>query len=186
MSEVFKRIKRGLICSVLISSSAMASSALDHTEWSGWPSVGQAQLSVFIFDVYQSRLLAPDGTYRLQQDISPHPLALSIDYQRDISQKQLIEATLEQWHEMGYEEGITMEWIRELAPIFPDIEQGQNLTYVTDGTNGKFYYQPSPSSMPELIGLVNDEVLNDAFLAIWLSPNTTYPELRSQLIGMNK
>lgn len=186
MNGVYKAIKRGLICSLLFSGAVFASSALDHSNWSRWPSVGQAQLTIFIFDVYQSRLLAPSGKYLLHDDITPHPLALSIDYQRDISQQQLLDATLEQWLEMGYEKGVTLDWIKALDVIFPDIEQGQNLTYVTDGSYGQFYYKPSATSAPELIGTVNDEALNDAFLAIWLSPNTSYPELRSQLIGMNK
>ena len=31
-----------------------------------------------------------------------------------------------------------------------------------------------------------DEAFNDAFLAIWLSPNTDYPKLRQGLIGNNR
>ncbi|EPE8512989.1 chalcone isomerase family protein, partial [Vibrio alginolyticus] len=33
------------------------------------------------------------------------------------------------------------------------------------------------------VGIIEDERMNDAFLAIWLSPNTEFPKLRKQLIG---
>ena len=33
---------------------------------------------------------------------------------------------------------------------------------------------------------IDDESLNDAFLAIWLSPKTEYQTLRQQLLGMNR
>jgi hypothetical protein len=78
-----------LATSLFFNSFCYASAANDKLAWSSWPSVGQAQLTVFIFDVYQSQLKTPSGYYYLAKDITPHPLALSIDYHRTISQIQL-------------------------------------------------------------------------------------------------
>lgn len=183
MKAVQKIILAALGSSVFIVPSALSSSVDENAHWGQWPSVGQAQLSVFIFDVYQSNLKTPTGDYLQHDDVTPHPLALSIDYQRDITQQQLIEATEEQWQKLGYGEEERQSWVTQLDQIFPDIEEGQNLTYVTDGQYGRFYYTAIPDSSPNMIGTVNDEALNDAFLSIWLSPKTQYPELRSQLIG---
>lgn len=172
-------------CSVWMNS-ALASGVLStKTDWRSWPEVGQAQLSMLFFDIYQSQLLTPDGQYQLSPDLTPHPLALSITYQRDISQKQLLEATREQWQKLGFDPLQTKQWIEELTAIFPNITQGTNLTYVTDGQQGHFYYA-GPQSSSQLIGQIADESLNDAFVAIWLSPQTQYPSLRASLIGNNQ
>ena len=167
---------------MLCAQTSYASAAQASLEWKNWSMVGQAQLSVLFFDVYQSRLLTPNGVYQSSDDLSPHPLALAIDYQRDISSQQLLEATDEQWEKLGYQTPMRKQWLVQLKSIFPDIKKGQQLAYVTDGQTGQFYYQHK--GQVDAIGTISDETLNDAFLAIWLSPNTQYPKLRKQLIGV--
>lgn len=166
---------------LLFASYGYASVGSSTAEWKYWRTVGQAQLSVLFFDIYQSRLLTPTGVYEQTDDITPHPLALSIHYQRDVSRSQLIDATEEQWEKLGYSQSRRKQWLFQLEGIFPDIKKGQRLAYVTDGQTGHFYYQGSGGV--EQIGVIEDESLNDAFLAIWLSPQTQYPKLRNQLIG---
>lgn len=156
-----------------------------HCAWQEWPIVGRAELSVFIFDVYKSVLLSPTGRYQLGTDVSPHPLALSIEYQRSISQEQLLEATYEQWIEQGYDKAQAQRWITQLAAIFPNVKEGQRLTYITNGESGHFEFSPNPATT-QVLGAVNNEQLNDAFLAIWLSPKTQYADLRRKLIGQTK
>ena len=153
--------------------------------WQEWKTVGKAQLSILFFDVYNSTLLSPNGRYNLSGDVSPHPLALSIEYQRSISQAQLLEATYEQWLKLGYDKGQARLWINELATIFPNVKQGHRLTYITNGQSGLFVYSPSAATSRQL-GIINSESLNDAFLSIWLSPKTEYSDLRKDLIGANK
>ena len=165
----------GNVCASVVSANITKS-------WDTWSSVGQAQLTMFFFDVYRSQLYSPDGAYVIGKDITPHPLALSITYQRDISQKQLLDATVEQWEKLGYKQSLTSQWAQRLATIFPDIKEGSNLTYVTDGFQGQFYYSHRDDGA-ELIGYIEEEDFNDAFLAIWLSPETEFPNLRKNLIG---
>lgn len=153
--------------------------------WNDWPVVGQAQLSWLFFDVYQSQLLSPKGEYLVSQDVTPHPIALRIKYQRDISRKQLLDATAEQWQKMGYSRVKNSNWIEALSDIFPSIEDGDELVYVTDGSSGTFYFHRDTQRMLN-VGSIQDEELNDAFLAIWLSPKSEYPQLRAQLIGANR
>ncbi|CAM2920169.1 Chalcone isomerase family protein [Vibrio neptunius] len=169
----------GIVSVLLVSASAKATMASDD-KWQEWRKVGSAQLTFLFFDVYQSQLFTPTGEYILGKDISPHPLALSIKYQRDISQKQLVDATREQWDKLGYSD--TGPWVTQLERIFPDVKDGQQLTYVSDGDTGRFFFS-SQNDQNRLIGSINDPLLNDAFLAIWLSPQTQYPKLRQDLIG---
>lgn len=169
---------------LVLANSVFASSLDEHSnsDWRAWDKVGQAQLTMFFFDIYQSQLLTPTGSYAVGQDITPHPLALSITYQRDISRRQLLEATQEQWQKLGFTDNATQAWSAKLEGIFPDISEGHNLTYVTDGIQGEFFYTSDLASMKS-IGTVEEESMNDAFLAIWLSPDTAYPKLRQNLIG---
>lgn len=181
-------MKRIVVITVflMLTGSVFASESSKHNveSWKSWSSVGQAQLTMFFFDIYESQLLTPNGGYVVGQDITPHPLALSITYQRDISQKQLLDATVEQWQKLGYKQSEMLEWAARLENIFPDIEEGNSLTYVTDGYRGSFFYS-KPMVNDRLIGSIEEEAFNDAFLAIWLSPNTEYPGLRERLIGRN-
>lgn len=169
---------------LILASNVFASSPYEELErdWRKWNTVGQAQLTMLFFDIYQSQLLTPTGSYAVGQDITPHPLALSITYQRDITRVQLLEATQEQWQKLGFANNTTQAWVGKLEKIFPDISEGNNLTYVTDGTRGEFFYTSDQASMRS-IGIVEEESMNDAFLAIWLSPDTDYPRLRQNLIG---
>ncbi|ENQ8761493.1 hypothetical protein ACEQ72_001723, partial [Vibrio parahaemolyticus] len=75
---------------------------LNVENWQEWETVGEAQLTWFVFDIYRSRLKAPNGQYLVSTDVSPHPFALEINYQRDISKQQLLEVTDEQWQKLGF------------------------------------------------------------------------------------
>lgn len=165
-----------------VSANASVVSEKVTSNWDEWSSVGQAQLTMFFFDIYKSQLLTPTGHYIVGDDITPHPLALSITYQRNISHNQLVKATVIQWNKLGYQHNTTTKWAQSLEAIFPDIEKGHQLTYVTDGVQGKFYHS-RPETGTELIGYIEEEDFNDAFLAIWLSPKTEFPLLRQSLIG---
>ncbi|MGR5237757.1 chalcone isomerase family protein [Vibrio alfacsensis] len=153
-------------------------------DWQEWQTVGEAQLTWFIFDVYKSTLKTPDGQYQVSNDVSPHPFALEINYQRDISKQQLLDVTDEQWQKLGFTQPYRQQWISELNTMFPNIKKGDELTYLTDGKTGQLIYRQAGSKPYQTVGYVNDERLNDAFLAIWLSPQTEFPKLRQQLIGL--
>ncbi|WP_264877118.1 chalcone isomerase family protein [Vibrio agarivorans] len=150
-----------------------------------WKRVGSADLDWLFFDVYQSNLFTPDGQYRLSHDVSPHPLALTIIYERSISSSQLVEATQDQWQKMGFKSSHFEDWLAQLKTIFPDVNEGDSLMYVSDGEAGVFKFKRSGSERWISVGKIDDENFSDAFLSIWLSSKTQYPKLRRQLIGMN-
>ncbi|ANU36028.1 hypothetical protein VSVS05_00897 [Vibrio scophthalmi] len=96
-----------------------------------------------------------------------------------------MDATYEQWIKQGYNRVQAKQWIEELTSIFPSVKQGERLTYITDGERGYFEFSPNAKST-QALGTIDDEQLNDAFLAIWLSPKTEYADLRRNLIGQTK
>lgn len=188
--DLTQRLIKVVSSLVVMGSFALQAQSVGNSEnadkmssWKGWKTVGEAQLTWFIFDIYQSRLRAPDGKFIVNGDVSPHPLVLEINYQRDISKQQLLDVTDEQWAKLGFTESYRKIWISELNRMFPDIKKGDELTYLTDGKTGQLLYRQAGIAQIKTVGFVQDERMNDAFLSIWLSPNTEFPKLRKQLIG---
>ncbi len=148
--------------------------------WSGWPQTGSAKLTWAFFDVYNSQLRTPSGKY--QPDVWPQ--ALTIHYLRDISSKDLVQATVKQWKALGLlDEANQHQWPQQVQKIWPDVKSGNEITFVADQQGGQFYFRADDISTPEPLGPRFDRPFRDAFLAIWLSPSTQYPKLRQGLIG---
>jgi hypothetical protein len=150
-------------------------------DWLRWQNVGQATLTWGPFTVYDSQLLTPGGRWQPQQ----WPLALIITYRREISRQELLDATLEQWQaqKTGSSEQ-RQQWLKQLATVWPNVSDGSRLAFQADASGGQFYWQPSGTqSAIKPIGPRFDPAFRDAFLNIWLSPDTTYPDIRRELTG---
>ncbi|PSV37335.1 chalcone isomerase family protein [Photobacterium sp. GB-210] len=145
----------------------------DKYPWYQWKIVGEATLEWGIWDIYHSELKTPTGRYKGTQD----DLALIILYLRNIDKDALLDATEEQWQHLGYSSQQITPWLKTLSTIWPDVKKGDRLTFVLRNGEGQFYQQSKP------LGKVLSPSLSQSFIAIWLSPKTSYPELRQQLIG---
>lgn len=61
---------------------------------------------------------------------------------------------------------------------------GSQLAFVVRGGEGQFWYRASAAQTAFTpLGPRQSAAFSTRFLAIWLDPRTTYPELRQQLIG---
>lgn len=137
--------------------------------------VGQAKLSVFIWDVYDSYLYSEDGKYSPEQ----YPMALRIQYLRDIEAADLVDQTEEEWLKLGIEKEDFKSWLVRVADIWPDIKKGDELLLRVDkNLESRFYFNG------EFIGALTDPRFGSSFLDIWLSPNCSYPKVRNALIGL--
>lgn len=139
----------------------------------GLKEVGSAQFSVLFWDVYKSRLLTTSGNY--QDGIFPK--ALEITYQMDITNKDLLEKTIEQWQHLEFEESEYQKYTSQLLALWPNIAEGDTLLLKVEESKSTFFYNG------ELLGKINDQEFGPLFLAIWLSEKTSQPELRAQLLG---
>lgn len=139
-----------------------------------WQLVGEAQLQVFIFNIYRSRLYTYDGNYKQGQT----PVRLEITYQRDIPSHKLVQHTVEQWQHLGVAAGNSRHWAESLQAIWPNISKNDTLTFTLNETDeGIFTYNGQP------LKPILDKNFGAAFLDIWLSPNTSGQDHRRQLIG---
>lgn len=143
---------------------------------SAWLEVGKARLSVLFFDVYDSILKTPSGQY----DGYREPVALEIHYLRDIKASALVKQTVKEWESLGVSPEVYTPFLQPLESLLPDVKKDDSLTFIVlpDGSN-TFYYNGR-----ELGGLDHPQ-FGQLFLNIWLSPETSRPELRAQLLGSN-
>ena len=141
--------------------------AAHAADWLTWRRVGEATLTWGPFTVYHSQLCTPNGRY----DGPQQDRALIITYRRDIDREALVEATRD-------------PWLRMLQGIWPDVAPGSQLAFVVRGGEGQFWYRASAAQTAFTpLGPRQSAAFSTRFLAIWLDPRTTYPELRQQLIG---
>lgn len=139
--------------------------------------VGSTTLKVMFWTIYNSTLYTENGEY---EGIEPG-LALEIEYRRNIKREQLIGATRDQWQELGlYQSEVSENWLQELAGLWPDIRRGDSITLLVEADMSASFFHNDRS-----LGTLQDAGFTETFLAIWLAENSTFPELREQLIGQS-
>lgn len=145
--------------------------------------VGSAKLSVVFWDIYQSTLYSDDGTFT-SDDLtheSQSPLALNIQYLRDIETEELVEATADEWNKLGLGKTTYQPWLKQLTAIWPDIQENDELLFVLNHTDGGVFYFNQRE-----IGRIDDRNFGVNFLRIWLDKKASYPKLRNKLVGQSK
>jgi hypothetical protein len=109
------------------------------------------------------------------------PLALEIEYARAVGGKLIAERSLE---EMRRQAPLTAElgerWLAEMKRLFPDVRAGDRLTGVKQPERGVRFFHNG-----RLAGEVDDPQFAQRFFGIWLSPQTSQPQLREQLLGIS-
>lgn len=138
--------------------------------------VGEARLEVMFWSIYESRLYSADGGYSEGQ----RPLRLELQYLRDIEAADLVEHTSNEWQHLQLRSDNKAVWLEQLARMWPDVREDDVLA-LEIGESGRSTFLLNG----EALGSISDPEFGPSFLAIWLSPATSRPELRRNLIGMN-
>lgn len=139
--------------------------------------VGMGRLTVFGFDIYNARLWADSGF--AQDAYTRHTFALELSYLRDFNGELIAQRSLK---EMARIEPFSPEqserWLAEMTRIFPDVRRGDRLTGVhLPGQGLRFLHNGQP------VGEIRDTAFARIFMGIWLSPKTSEPQLRRQLLA---
>ncbi|GAA5215522.1 chalcone isomerase family protein [Corallincola platygyrae] len=140
----------------------------------GLEMVGEAKLKVMFWNVYRSRLYTPDGSYQQGQ----RPIKLEIEYLMDIDAEDLIEKTEDEWRHLKVRNGKQPYWVATLQAMWPNIKEGDRLAIIVDEAGKSLF---THNEVP--IGEITDPDFGTSFTDIWLSPNTSRPELRMALLG---
>lgn len=136
--------------------------------------VGEAQLKVLFWKVYDARLFAPQGNFQQQQ-----PFALELTYLRDFSGEDIAERSVQEIKNQGFTDRRQLAlWQQRMTDLFPDVNKNSRITGVaTSQGHTLFYFNDT------LLGEIADPLFTRRFFDIWLGEASSDPEFRQQLIG---
>jgi hypothetical protein len=149
---------------------------------SEWPAArvqGRAQLRFLGLHVYDIRLWTADAQVG-PEDWARRPLALEIEYARDLAGRRIAERSLEEMRRAGPITADAAErWLQAMLQFFPDVRAGDRITGVQrpDGVV-RFFVNG------QLRGEKRDADFARRFFGIWLAPVTSEPRLRAALLGL--
>ncbi len=126
--------------------------------------------------IYDARLWAQAA---ISGDGASQPLALELIYARNIKADLIVSSSLREMQRVGsVSEQQAARWGQAMVPLFPDIKPGDRITGIQrPGQSARFYFNGA------LRGEVADAEFTRLFFGIWLSPRTSDPQLRQQLLS---
>ena len=130
---------------------------------------GSGEFRRFGFLVYQATLWAGDDPER-------PPLALRLDYKRNITGSAIAEASVKEMRAFTSDEAALKRWGEQMARVFPDVRPGDHLLGIYRPEGASFEYNGQAA------GDIADPEFARRFFAIWLDPRTSAPELRAALL----
>lgn len=143
---------------------------------------GAGRLRFMGLKIYEARLWAGSAAVA-GTDWTQVPYAIEIVYARKLVGEQIAKRSLAEMKRQGEVAPQQAErWLAAMKATFPDVDAGQRITGVfSPGGSGpagaRFYFNGSRRGEPQ------DTEFARRFFGIWLSPETSEPSLRQQLLG---
>ena len=147
---------------------------------SGVRLVGQGVLRFLGFEIYRARLWVQPGFDA--GNYGAQPLALELTYHRDFSAEAIAKRSIEEMRRVGsFTAEQATRWQQALQAALPDVKSGDRLLGI---------HQPGVGSVFKMAGRVVGEVpdaeFSRLFFGIWLSPQTSEPGLRQDLLAATR
>jgi hypothetical protein len=140
---------------------------------------GQSRLVVFGFNIYDAKLWVSNDFSA--PNFADESFAIDLRYLRNFSGKAIAERSLKEMRRLGtVSDEQANQWLAKMRQIFPDVNKGDQLIglHKSDGT-ASFTLNGKP------IGQIRDEEFNRLFFSIWLSPQSSEPRMRNELLGLS-
>jgi len=139
---------------------------------------GSGRLRFLGLRVYDIRLWTP-GRVPRGDEWTAVPLALEIQYARELVGKLIAERSLQEMQRQSrIADDKAAKWLAAMSSTFPDVKEGDRLTGVhRPGETARFHFNGA------LKGEVRDAEFARLFFGIWLSATTSEPALRDALLG---
>ena len=137
---------------------------------------GTGTLRFFGLHIYDSHLWSADA---ITGDGAAQPLALALVYARGLVGEQIASRSLKEMRRIAeVSDAQAARWLPAMIRLFPDVQAGDRLTGIQrPAASTRFYLNG------KLRGDVDDADFTRLFFGIWLSPRTSEPRLREQLLG---
>ncbi len=139
--------------------------------------LGQAQLRFFGLHIYDARLWV--GAAPLTADWAATPFALELQYARSLNGEEIAERSLKEMRRQGDISATVAErWLGNMKQLFPNVKPGDRITGVNvPGSGVRFFINGQFRGDPRDVDFAR------TFFGIWLSPRTSEPAMREQLLG---
>ena len=137
---------------------------------------GAGTLRFMGLQVYDAQLWSPEA---VTGDFASQPLALALVYARRLVGEQIAARSIKEMNRIGsFSDVQAARWQQALTQLFPDVDAGDRLTGIhLPGRSARFHFNG------QFRGEVADPEFARLFFGIWLSPRTSEPRLREQLLG---
>lgn len=142
-----------------------------------WQLQGQGRMRFLGLLIYEIRLWAVS---RPGPQWWTAPLALELTYARSLKGREIAgRSLLEMRRQQEIDEPTAQRWLAEMEAAFPDVQAGDRLGGRLEPERGtSFSVNGAPGRQ------LADPLFSRLFFGIWLSPQTSEPALRRQLLGL--
>lgn len=147
------------------------------SELAGLQLRGQGRFRYLGLSIYEARLWAAEpvdaGRWAEQ------PLTLELQYARTLVGREIARRSLaEMRRQAPIPDTQAQAWLQEMEASFPDVQSGDRISgQYEPGAAARFFFNGQPRRR------VPDAQFAQLFFGIWLSPQTSEPRLREQLLG---
>lgn len=141
-----------------------------------WHQIGRADYNWGPFYIYTISLFSETGKYEYEQ----RPLMLTFNYGKPIEGKSFGINVIKDLEKLAIEDFSIDNYRVKLKSLFPDISPNDSLSYIALEDRGYFIFND------RVLDGEFDNIFSQAFISIWLSQNTDYPELQKKLLGIEK
>jgi hypothetical protein len=138
---------------------------------------GTARLKFLGLSIYDARLWVAPGFQAAH--FAQYGLALELTYLRALRGNLIAERSLQEMRRAGdLPSANGQRWLAAMQDAFPDVKEGDRITGIHLPTVGaRFYFNG------QLRATVKDVAFSQQFFGIWLSPTTSEPRLRTELLA---
>lgn len=156
---------------------AFAHRAYAAPELAGLTRRGQARFRFLGLHVYDIRLWSAAPV--TAANWAEQPLTLEIEYARSLDGTEIAKRSLKEMRgQAALSDAQARAWLAEMQAAFPDVKAGDRLSgRFEPGAAAQFFVNGQPRRR------VADADFARLFFGIWLSPQTSEPGLRQQLLG---
>jgi hypothetical protein len=170
-----------------------------RSQYSDLTKLSQAELRMFGLRIYNTQLFAdkdlglspsPDGKPGVvdSEKVFSDTFALDIHYLMNFKREAIAERSVKEMRGQGYADDEQLaKWQQQMAALFPNIAKNDHLIGVYEVEGGKaksavFFHKHGDEV--KRVGSIDDPKFARAFFEIWLSPKTSQPKLRTQLLTL--
>jgi hypothetical protein len=138
---------------------------------------GTTRLKFLGLSIYDARLWVAPGFQAT--NFAQYGFALELTYLRSLKGNLIAERSLKEMRRAGNVPAVTEQrWLTAMQDAFPDVKEGDRITGIhLPKLGARFYFNG------QLGATVNDVEFSQQFFGIWLSPTTSEPRLRTELLA---